>query len=96
MWGQPQVESLARTRKCLKTPIECGSEARFGRGWQGGQCICLTKFLQVFSFGTQELAQKKKCTSIDTHVLEIDTYYDLCRKNHTSIDTLEIEMTCIT
>ena len=44
------------------------------------QCICLTKFLQVFLFWHAKTCTKNKCTSIDTHILEVDTYCDLWRK----------------
>ena len=61
------------------------------------QCICLIKFLQVFLFRHAKTCTKNICTSINTHILEVDTYYALWReKKHMSIDTLEIEMTCIT
>ena len=36
-----------------------------------------------------------KFFSFDMHILEVDTYCDLWGKKHTSIDTLEIEMTRI-
>ena len=57
-------------------------------------CVCLTKFLQVFHFWhAKTRTHKDKRMSIDTHNLEVDTYCDFWRKKHTSINTLEIEMT---
>ena len=50
------------------------------------------KAFASFSLLTRKNLHKNKCTSIDTHILEVDTCCDLWRKNHTSIDTLEIEM----
>ena len=52
------------------------------------QCICLTKFLQVFFFWHAKTCTKNKCTSIDTHILEVDTYCDLWRgKTHVNWHT---------
>ena len=55
--------------------------------WESAPVYMFDKVFASFSLLT--------CT-IDTHVLEVDTYCNLWRKKHTSIDTLEIEMTCIT
>jgi hypothetical protein len=47
------------------------------------QYISLTKILQVFHFWHAKTCTKiknKKCTSIDTHNLEVDMYCDLWRK----------------
>jgi hypothetical protein len=54
------------------------------------------KVLASFSLLTRKNLHKKKCTSIDTHILEITRTMTREEKNHTSIDTLEIEMACIT
>ena len=51
-----------------------------GRKLPNTQCICLTRVLQVFIFWHAKTCTKFKCTSIDTHVLEVDTYCDLWRK----------------
>ena len=56
----------------------------------------LTKFLQGFHLWHAKTRTTKKCMSIDTHNLEVDTYCDLWREKHASIDMLEIEMTRIT
>ena len=44
------------------------------------QCVCLTKFLQVFSLLTCKYSHKKRCMSVDMHNLEVDMYCDLWRK----------------
>ena len=62
--------------------------------------VCVWQsFCKFFTFDIQKLTptQIKKCSSIDTHNLEVDTYYDFWRKKkYTSIDMLEIEITRIT
>ena len=46
------------------------------------QCICMfDKAFASFSLLTRKNLHKNKCTTIDTHILEVDTYYDLWRKN---------------
>ena len=39
--------------------------------YPSAQFTCLTKFLQVFSLLTHKNLHKKKCTSIDTRILEV-------------------------
>ena len=54
------------------------------------------KVFASFLFWHAKTCTKNKRTSIETHILEVDTYYDLWRKKRTSFDILEIEMTCVT
>ena len=61
----------------------------------GAQCVCLTKFLQVFHFCHAKTCTKNKCTSIDTHFFKLTRTVTCEEQKHTSLDTLEIEMTCI-
>ena len=55
------------------------------------QCVCLTKYLQVFHFWHAKTRTITKCTSTYTQNLEVDMWL-VKKKNQMSIDTLEIEM----
>ena len=59
--------------------------------------MAVVQGLKFSSFDMQKLAQKLNALSIDTLILEVDTYGDLgWKKKHTWGDTLEIEMTRMT
>ena len=62
------------------------------------QCICLTKFLQVFfSFHMQKInAQKINARQLTRTFKKVTCIMTCEGENHTSIDTLEIELTHIT
>ena len=62
---------------------------------EGEQCVCLTKFLQAFHFRHTKWKKKKK---VNWHA-QFRSWHVLWlvkKIKHTSIDTLEIEMTHIT
>ena len=61
-----------------------------------GPMYMFDKVFASFLFWHAKTCTKNKRTSIETHILEVDTYYDLWRKKRTSFDILEIEMTCVT
>ena len=60
------------------------------------QCICLAKFLQVFSFDTQKLGQKINARQLTRTFWKLTRTVTCEGKKHMSIDTLEIQMTRIT